>query len=397
MIKVSQLRKAFRLYDKPSDRLKEMLLRRPYHRSHVALDGVGFQVEQGQTLGVLGKNGAGKSTLLKILTGVMLADSGHIESTGRMTGLLELGTGFDRNLSGLRNITANGLLLGMAPAEIAERQADIIAFSELGRYIHEPVRTYSSGMVMRLGFSIAIHADPQCFVVDEALSVGDGHFQQKCMRRIREFSEKGGSIIFVSHDLNAVKMICDQALVLDKGKVVEHGSPETAVNRYNRIMAEMDEQEYQIELERKSASGYGTREVTIEGASLLGQNSAASTVASGESVTLTVQLKAQQTVGEVSVGFLIRDRFGQDIYGTNTYLLGQPVRLQAGESRSLQFRFPASIAPGKYTVTLAAHSEANHLEQCYHWVDNLIQFEVAGRIVPGFSGAVYLPTECNAQ
>lgn len=236
MIVVDQLSKRFRLYRKPADRLKEMLLRRTCHRTHTALDGISFEVPAGQTLGILGRNGAGKSTLLKILTGVLKADAGSFEINGRITGLLELGTGFDFELSGEQNIITNGLLLGMSREEITQRHDDIVRFSELGEFIREPLRTYSSGMVMRLAFSIAIHAEPACLVVDEALSVGDAHFQQKCMRRIREFRQRGGAIIFVSHDLNAVKMLCDRAIVLEGGKNVFEGEPEAAVNYYNRIM-----------------------------------------------------------------------------------------------------------------------------------------------------------------
>ena len=187
MIEVNGLSKRFKMYGRPSDRLKEVLFRRSFHHSHLAVNDASFRVGSGETLGIIGKNGAGKSTLLKLLTGVLQADAGDIQIDGRMTGLLELGTGFDMELSGLQNIISNALLLGMTMDEIRARREDIVAFSELGDYIGESLRTYSSGMIMRLAFSIAIHADPRCFVVDEALSVGDAHFQQKCMRRIKEF------------------------------------------------------------------------------------------------------------------------------------------------------------------------------------------------------------------
>jgi len=262
MITARALTKRFRLYRKPSDRLREMVLRRTFHRTHTALDEVSFAVESGRIMGVLGRNGAGKSTLLKILVGVLRADGGDFQVDGRIAGLLELGTGFDFELSGERNIVTNGLLLGMTPREIEARRDAIASFSELGEFIGEPLRTYSSGMVMRLAFSIAIHAEPACLVVDEALSVGDAHFQQKCMRRIRDFRRRGGSILFVSHDLNAVKMLCDEVMVLENGRGVFRGDPEDAVNCYNRIVAEEDDRrELESPARERRAFGNGAVEI----------------------------------------------------------------------------------------------------------------------------------------
>jgi len=395
MIQVHQLCKSFRLYRKPSDRLKEVLLRRQYHHNHQALDAISFTLHNGETLGVLGQNGAGKSTLLKLLTGVLLPDSGEIRIDGRITGLLELGTGFDHALTGLDNIMANGLLIGMSREEILSVQDQIIEFSELGEYIHEPVRTYSSGMVMRLAFSIAIHASPACFVVDEALSVGDGHFQQKCMRRIRQFRDSGGGIIFVSHDLNAVKMLCDRALVLDSGRIAFEGEAEEAVNHYNRIMARLDEQEQQLLDQSRHSQSYGTLEAEILDAHIKGEESGCDTLAAGEEAGLEVTIRANQQIPALSVGFMIRDRFGQDIFGTNSYLLGEPLNLEKGQQHRIQFSLPLNLAPGKYTLTLALHSEENHLEHCYHWCDNLVRFEVAGSHLPPFSGIVCFPTRIS--
>lgn len=393
MIKVMGLKKRFKLYEKPVHRLKEMLLRRSFHHSYEALKGVSFTVKTGETLGIIGKNGAGKSTLLKILTGVLLADEGSIEIDGKITGLLELGTGFDHDQTGLQNIVSNGLLLGMTQEEIAHKQSDIIAFSELGEYIYEPIRTYSSGMVMRLAFSIAIHADPQCFVVDEALSVGDGHFQQKCMRRIKSFRETGGSIIFVSHDLNAVKMLCDRAIVLDGGAVVCAGSPEDAVNHYNKIMAELDEQEMVVRQKHKQAHSFGNGAAEILRASLKGRDSESSVLSSGEQAEMRIRFIAHENLDDITVGIMIRDRFGQDIFGTNSFHLGRSITAKAEEEWEAIFYFPMDLAPGKYTVTIALHSQENHIENCYHWSDNLLGFEVAGIRGSLFSGVCRLHPE----
>ena len=389
MIQIDNLNKTFKLYKKPSDRLKEGLFGGVRHTEHHALKNLSFRVEQGETLGILGRNGAGKSTLLKILNGVLKEDSGVFAINGKITGLLELGTGFDYDLTGLANITSNGLLIGMSRAEIASQLDAIIEFSELGEYINEPVRTYSSGMVMRLAFSIAIHANPSCFLVDEALSVGDGHFQQKCIRRIKEFRDSGGSIIFVSHDMNAVKVLCDRVIVLDQGRIGFEGDPEDGVNFYNQIMAKLDEPS------KAAVGGYGNRALEIKSAVIQGDQSKAKMLQTGEKAVINVEVTASQSIDDFSIGVLFRDRFGQDLFGTNTVMLGLSFSFNSGETKQYVFEVDMNIAPGKYTGTLALHSGKDHLEDCYHWWDNVLRFEVAGTLVPPFSGLVYLPTSVS--
>jgi lipopolysaccharide transport system ATP-binding protein len=392
VIEVAGIHKRFKLYRKPQDRLIESLLRRPRHHTHHALRGVSFRVASGETLGIIGRNGAGKSTLLKILMGVLLPDEGALHIDGKVTGLLELGTGFDSELSGMENIERNGILLGMSPQEIEQRRERIIAFSELRAYIHEPLRTYSSGMVMRLAFAIAIHAEPRCFLVDEALSVGDAHFQQKCTRRIQEFRRDGGSLLFVSHDVNAVKVLCDRALVLDDGRVVTEGTPEEAVNYYNRLIADLAEQPAK-ESEPVETGCYGTREAEFVSWRLAGLDSGADVLSAGEIAELRLRLAAHADLDDLTVGILIRDRFGRDIFGTNSHFLGKPIRLVAGREMDIRMTFPMNLAPGKYTITCALHNGPNHLERCYHWCDNLIRFEVAGVRGPSFYGVARLEPE----
>lgn len=232
MIKVEGISKRFKLYRSPADRLKEIIFQKKYHKDFVALDNISFEVGSGQILGIIGQNGAGKSTLLKILSGIVIPDTGSIRIDGKVTGLLEFGTGFNTEMTGLENIYLNGTLIGMTKDEIDQKKQVIIDFSELGEFISEPIKTYSSGMTMRLAFSIAIHADPTCFLVDEALAVGDAYFQHKCMRKIQEFRTNGGSIIFVSHDTNAVITLCDYALLLEHGKMISYGIPRSIVDLY---------------------------------------------------------------------------------------------------------------------------------------------------------------------
>lgn len=386
MITVEQLSKSFKLYEKPVDRLKEMLLRRTRHTRHQVLSDINFTVADGEALGILGRNGAGKSTLLKLLTGVLLADKGDIQLSGKVTALLELGTGFDSNQTGQKNILTNGLLIGMTHEEVEARREAIVEFSELGRYIDEPLRTYSSGMVMRLAFSIAIHADPDVFIIDEALSVGDGHFQQKCMRRIRQFRASGGSIIFVSHDLNAVKMLCDRVLVLDKGVVLTDAEPEVAVNVYNQLLG-ADDIEPEVDVVDR---GYGSYEAKILSASLAGEDSGSSVVSSGETVSLRVEVKGREALEGMTLGVMIRDRFGQDMFGTNTHHLGHSLAIAPEECRQYVLSMPMSLAPGKYTVTVALHEGEDHTRHCYHWWDSAVRFEVAGIRGAQFGGVCNL-------
>jgi len=379
MIKAENISKEFKLYHSPADRLKEIVLRRTLHRSFHALKGISFKVEEGETLGIVGQNGAGKSTLLKILTGVLLPDSGAVHVDGRITGLLELGTGFNPEFTGLQNIYLNGTLLGMPKQEINERLETIVAFSELGDFIEEPLKTYSSGMVMRLAFSIAIHANPDAFVVDEALSVGDAYFQQKSMGRIREFREGGGSIVFVSHDMNAVKVLCDKAILLDHGAIVEEGEPDQVINTYNFLLAKKAKGE-EIRVYDSSAAEktYGNLKVEIIDARMLNEHGRESDFfVSGERCTVEIALKAHETVDDITVGILIRDRFGQDIFGTNTYHMKMPIGLKEGENCLVRYVIDEfNLGPGKYTLSPAAHKDETHIDECYQWVDVIRSFEV---------------------
>ena len=390
MIVVDNVTKRFRIYRRNGDRLRELLTGRTHHEAKVAVRDVSLRLDEGEVVGIIGRNGAGKSTLLKMVMGVILPDEGNVTVSGRVTGLLELGTGFNALLSGYDNIAFNAALLGMTPAEVARQRDAIIAFSELQAAIHNPLRTYSSGMIMRLAFSIAVHADPVCLVVDEALAVGDAHFQQKCMRRIAEFRKAGGSILFVSHDMNAVKVLCDRAVVLEEGAIAASGTPESAVNYYNRMIAAMEGEDMALvaPLEQRghAATSYGNGALGIVGGRLIGADSGGSSVASGEVADLVIDVHANQAIDDASLGIMIRDRLGQDIFGTNTHHMGQPLRFAAGEDRRFVFRMPMNLSPGRYTVTVALHSDDTHLSDCYHWCDNLLEFEVAGYLGPRFNG-----------
>ncbi len=354
MIKVEGISKKFKLYHSPADRLREILFQRSYHKDFTALDKISFEIAPGQTLGIIGQNGAGKSTLLKILSGIVIPDSGTIAIDGKVTGLLELGTGFNPEMTGLENIAMNGTLLGMTRDEIDRRKQTIIDFSELGEFIEEPLKTYSSGMVMRLAFSIAIHADPKCFLVDEALAVGDAYFQQKCMRKIQDFRAAGGSIVFVSHDMNAVMMLCDYAILLDHGKMISYGIPRAITDLYiSRICMEAHLGEKEVTIDEHSNISTGEIEfVSLEVLDRSGKF--VSHIHFGDEIEIAFTFRCIRIVEDPTFGILIRNRYGMSVFGTNTYLLKQKnLPLHPGEYYVVSFRMKIPLQPDDYLITVA--------------------------------------------
>jgi ABC-type polysaccharide/polyol phosphate transport system ATPase subunit len=239
-VRAVDVSKHYDVYRRPIDRVIEILTRRPQHVVFPALEGVSFEVERGETVGIVGQNGAGKSTLLKLLCGVTRPSSGTFEAHGTIASILELGTGFHPDFSGRDNAALNAAILGLTPAEIRERLPAILEFSELGNFVDRPVKTYSSGMYMRLAFSVAVNVNPDILVIDEALAVGDGHFQKKCIEKIREFQEAGKTILFCSHSLYYVTSICRRALWLDQGRAMRFGPALDVVHEYETFLRERD-------------------------------------------------------------------------------------------------------------------------------------------------------------
>lgn len=373
-MKVSNLTKIYKLYKKPSDRLKELIDRKKRHTLFFANKDISFELKTKETLGIIGLNGAGKSTLLKQIAGVIDPTSGTIEKNGRVTALLELGTGFNPELSGEENIYFNAMLLGMTKEQIDQKKKQIIDFSELGNFIYEPLKTYSSGMMMRLAFSIAIHTDPSILIVDEALSVGDAYFSAKCTQALRDLKRKDLSILYVSHDLNSLKILCDRLILLHRGQILKQGSPKEVIDYYNYLIASMHNQS-DIEF---SSDGYGRLSAKIVSVKVQGIESKGHVLSSGEIGEVEIKIQAYEDIRDVTLGFLIRDRFGQDIFGTNTYHHDISLSLNAGEVRTVKISMPFNIAPGHYTVTAALHKGASHTQGCIHWIDNACEFQVAG-------------------
>ena len=386
ILEIKNITKIYKIYKSNFDRLKEVFTKRTYHHEFIANDNISFDLSEGETLGIIGVNGAGKSTILKIIAGVIEPTSGEIVRHGRVTALLELGTGFNPEMTGYENIFLNGTLIGMTHKECEDKLEEIIAFSELGNYIYEPIMTYSTGMSMRLAFSIAIHSEPQILIVDEALSVGDAHFAAKCTRALKERKERNMSIIYVSHDLNSLKLLCDRIILLNHGAIIEEGMPENVINTYNYLISKLNDKEEHIQFNDQAKSSYGTFDIEITKVTLRGEASGSNLVASGEKVTIFVDIISRKELHNMTVGIMIRDRFGQDIFGTNTFHHKQILTFEKGHHYQCLFKMPLNIGIGKYSITAAIHSEATHHEHCSHWLDHAEDFEVAGIKGPLFGG-----------
>jgi len=368
MIKVEGISKQFKLYRSPADRLKEIIFRKKYHKDFVALENISFEIGPGETLGIIGQNGAGKSTLLKILSGIVIPDRGTIQIDGKVTGLLELGTGFNAEMTGLENIYMNGTLIGMTREEIDRKKQTIIDFSELGEFINEPIKTYSSGMVMRLAFSIAIHADPTCFLVDEALSVGDAYFQQKCMRKIQEFRAGGGSIVFVSHDMNAVKTLCDSAIMLDNGRVIDCGEPKDVVDFYqNMVLKKMHKGDVPVQVQVKSVekehpvnnSAISTGEVELVSFKVCNENGQEiSYIESEKKIKIVYEIRSLKELDDPHYGLFIRNKLGISIFESNTYCMKiQTQKLLKNQIARVEWEMDIPLAAGQYSFSIGI---ANH-------------------------------------
>lgn len=402
-VRVEGLGKAFRQYPSRWARLLEWVdpRGRPRHALRWVLRGVTFAVAPGEAVGIVGVNGAGKSTLLKLITGTMAPTEGGVRVEGRVAALLELGLGFHPEFTGRQNAVLSGQLLGLSAATMRALLPQIAEFAEIGAYFDEPVRVYSSGMQVRLAFAVATAVRPDVLIVDEALSVGDAYFQHKCFARIREFRAAGTTLLFVSHDPAAIVQLCDRAVLLDGGRVAQEGAPEAVLDVYNALIARREAESVRQEVlpEGGVRTESGSGRVRIMGVRLC--NAAGEEVALaqvGEPVMLAVRVCAREAVGALTVGFMLRDRVGATVFGTNTFHLGVPVGpLAAGQECEVVFAFAANLGPGSYAVTVAVHAGAAHVEENFHWVDRVLVFEVANVGRPPFVGVAWLPVRVEVR
>ncbi len=395
VLRVHNVGKAFRTYRSEWHRFARWfgLPLKPAEETWV-LRHVGFDIQPGEAIGIVGQNGAGKSTLLKIITGTLQPTEGQVQASGRIAAILELGMGFNPELTGRQNVRHAAGLMGFSPEQIEAAMPDIEAFAEIGQYFDEPVRTYSSGMQMRVAFAVATAWRPEILIVDEALSVGDAYFQHKSFARIREFREQGTTLLIVSHDRNAIQALCDRAILLEKGTVVKDGDPEEVFDFYNALIAERENSTVEVKkfANGKAQTTSGTGEARVEEIVLYNsKGEPAEYVGVGEPVELHVKVKVYRPIETLVLGYGIKDRLGQLMYGTNTWHMGQIIhKPQPGDTYRFVIAFPANLGVGSYSIVTALHASDDHLSANYEWRDLALVFNVINTGKVQFQGCNWL-------
>ena len=352
------------------------------HSDFWALKDIGFEVEKGEVLSLVGPNGCGKSTLLQIVSGILQPTTGRVVTRGRIAALLELGAGFNPEFSGRENVYLNGEIMGLSRGEIDKAMPSIEAFAEIGEFIERPVKEYSSGMYVRLAFSTAIHVDPEILIVDEALAVGDAVFANRCVRKFEELRARKITVLFVSHDLGLVKALSDRAILLLHGRIEAQGTPNDVINRYiGLVLARQEGKKSESGLRPSFRHGDGASEVL--GLDILNaRGEAVTSVASGEPVTVRVRSRFLRPKSDPMVGILIRTRIGMDVYGTNTRIERAHVGdLAAGDELEVRFHLECWLTPQQYTLTVATQDADG---SSHDWLDDAIAFEVVdARVAAG--------------
>ena len=398
-IRVDDVSKLYKLYDKPSDRLKESLglTRKKLYKEHYALHNVSFDVKRGETVGIIGTNGSGKSTILKIITGVLNPSGGHVEIDGRISALLELGAGFNMEYTGIENIYLNGTMIGFSREEIDAKMQDILDFADIGDFVHQPVKTYSSGMFVRLAFAVAINIDPEILIVDEALSVVDVFFQAKCYKKFEDFKKMGKTILFVSHDLGSISKYCDRVVLLNRGKKLAEGTPKEMVSMYKRIMVNQDkaeeiaahqmdmsslEEDDEKEIKEAACEGqwkkhynlnpdvdeYGNGAAEIEDFAIIDENgNYTNAIVKGTRFRLKSKVKFKQDIHDPIFTYTFKNIQGVAITGTNTMYEKKDVPLaKEGETYVATFEQDMFLQGGEYLLSMSCTGYRDGEFQVYH-------------------------------
>jgi lipopolysaccharide transport system ATP-binding protein len=420
-IRVQNLSKCYQIYDNPSDRLKQFVIPKikqllgatheSYFSEFWALRDVSFEVKRGETVGIIGRNGSGKSTLLQIICGTLTPSTGDVQVSGRVAALLELGSGFNPEFTGRENVYLNAAVLGLSKEDVDARFDKVAAFADIGQFMEQPVKMYSSGMMIRLAFAVIAHVDADILVIDEALAVGDAFFTQKCMRFLRSFM-KAGTVLFVSHDTASIRSLCNKAIWLEKGVVLENGSPKDVCENYLEAFYEaqqgkstttrmkvkqqvpaLDQVDHRQGILNSSnlrndieifhfdadAPSFGQGDAQISTVKFLDENgNALAWITGGEEVTLKVEVMTHTILESPIIGFFVKDNLGQNLFGDNTWLnyMDAPVRSSAGQVLVAEFIFfMPRLSKGNYSITVAV-ANGTHTEHVqHHWVHDAISFK----------------------
>ena len=408
-IQVTNVEKIYKLYDKPSDRIKEALGfgRGKHHTEHHALKGIDLTIRQGECVGIIGTNGSGKSTILKIITGVLNPTGGDVTVNGRISALLELGAGFNMEYNGIENIYLNGTMIGFSEKEIDEKMDAILEFADIGEYVYQPVKTYSSGMFVRLAFAVAINIDPELLIVDEALSVGDVFFQAKCYHKFEEFKEMGKTIVFVSHDLSSISKYCDRVVLLNQGTKLGEGEPKKMIDIYKQVLVgqytvPVSENSSLLDDEdlRRAARGtkggkekpvavsgsaenpelleYGSKKAVITEYYITDEKGTrTSAILKGSTFTIHMKVRMMENLPTPIFAFTIKNVRGTEITGTNTMFekaFLEPVK--AGEEREVTFTQEMNLQGGEYLLSLGVTGYENDDFTVYHRLYDVLNLTV---------------------
>lgn len=360
---------------------------------HWVLHDISFTIKPGESVGIVGQNGAGKSTLLKMITGTLQPTKGRVRVNGRIAAILELGMGFNPEFTGRQNAAHGLAMMGYSQAQIDQVMPALQTFAEIGEYFDQPVRTYSSGMQMRVAFGVATAFRPDILIVDEALSVGDAYFQHKSFDRIKQFQSQGTSLLLVSHDKTTIQMVCNRAILIMEGLIVKEGEPDTVMDYYNALIAEKENSTITQTVlpcgKVKTQSGTGQARVTQS--SLHNQNGQPlEVVALGQIVQLRVTVEIVEPIQYLVLGYAIKDRLGQVVFGTNTWHTQQVQKnLKVGEQLSFAIEFEITYGQGSYAIVLALTDSDTHLSANYAWIERAVIFEVVNTAYPTFEGVVW--------
>lgn len=402
ILSVESVGKSFRQYGSEIQRMAGWFGVRVGHvEENWVLRHISFKLRRGEAVGIVGQNGAGKSTLLKLIVGTMRPTEGNVARQCTISAILELGMGFNPDLTGRENVRHSAGLMGYQPAQVEAAMADIEAFAEIGAYFDEPVRIYSTGMQMRVAFAVATAFRPDVLIVDEALSVGDAYFQHKSFDRIRQFQRDGTSLLIVSHDKSAVQGLCSRAILLDGGNIVKDGAPDEVMDLYNALIAERENKTVRVGQlgDGKAQVISGTGEVVVDRIELLNEaGEPVEFVGVGDRVRLRVSAVASAAIPRLVFGYMIKDRLGQSIYGTNTHHTEQPLEaVPAGAIVEFFVDFDVIIGPGTYSISTALVSTETHLVNNYEWRDLALVFTVVNMNHPFFIGSTWMQPRITVQ